>query len=104
MDFEWDEVKNAANVRKHGIDFADAVRVFKGPVVTWIDDRFDYGEVRQVSIGTIAGVAIVTVVHTDRAGQTRMISARPASSRERKRCESSIRSAADHGRTGQDQG
>ena len=44
MQFEWDEVKNYANIRKHGISFETAKRIFEGPVVTWIDQRKDYGE------------------------------------------------------------
>ena len=44
MKFEWDENKRFVNIRKHGIDFADARKVFKGERVNFIDDRFDYGE------------------------------------------------------------
>jgi len=84
MGFEWDEAKNAANIAKHGIDFADAVRIFDGPVVRRIDDRHDYGEQRIISFGEIAAMVIAAVVHTDRNGITRLISARLASARERK--------------------
>ena len=83
MDFEWDDAKNAANVEKHGIDFADAVSIFRGPVVTWSDERIDYGETREISTGQMFNLVIVTVVHTDRAGRRRIISARRASRRER---------------------
>ena len=38
--FEWDEVKNQINIRKHGLDFRDAVDVFDHPVLTAMD-RFD---------------------------------------------------------------
>lgn len=91
MDFEWDEAKNATNVRKHGIDFVDAVRIFDGIVVTKIDDRFDYGEVRRITTGVVSGLVILTVVHTDRQGRTRMISARLASLKERRDYETAIR-------------
>ena len=84
MPFEWDEKKNSGNVRKHGISFEQAARIFDGPVLTWTDDREDYGEVRQVSIGKLGGIAIVAVVHTDRRGVTRIISARAASRAERR--------------------
>ena len=90
MAFEWDQTKNEANVRKHGIQFADAVKIFDGLVVTRIDDRFDYGEVRMVSTGAVGGILMVTVVHTDRNGRTRLISARLASPKERKGYEASI--------------
>jgi len=83
MDFEWDEAKNDANVQKHGIDFADAAYIFRGPIVTWSDLRVDYGEIREISTGRMADMVIVTVVHTDRAGRRRIISARRASRRER---------------------
>jgi len=49
--FEWDEEKDRRNIRRHGVDFALARRIFDGPVVTGIDDRKDYGEVREVSLG-----------------------------------------------------
>ncbi len=82
--YEWDEAKNQANIRKHGIDFRDAVRVFDKPTLNDVDDRRDYGEVRTNSIGDLGGLAVILATHTDREGTTRMISARPASSAERK--------------------
>jgi uncharacterized DUF497 family protein len=90
MEFEWDDAKNAGNIAKHGIAFDDAKRIFEGPVFSWTDDRIDYGELRTISIGTIDSVAVVVVVHTDRMGRTRLISARRASQRERARYEASL--------------
>jgi uncharacterized DUF497 family protein len=90
MDFEWDEAKNQTNIAKHGIDFAVAIRIFSGPVVTSIDDRCDYGEVRHVTTGVVEGLLVIAVVHTDRFGRYRIISARPASKRERKLYEAAI--------------
>lgn len=81
--FEWDAAKNATNIAKHGIAFEDAIRIFDGPRLTSIDDRFDYGETRLVSIGTIEGRAFLAVVHTARGPATRIISARLASRMER---------------------
>ena len=81
--YEWDEAKNQANIRKHGIDFRDAVRVFDKPTLTDVDDRRDYSEVRTNSIGDLGGLAVILATHTDREETTRMISARPASSAER---------------------
>lgn len=83
MTFEWDEAKNRANIRKHGVSFETARRIFGGPVLTWIDDRRAYGEVRHISIGEVGKGALVVVAHTDRDGHVRLISARPASRRER---------------------
>ena len=91
MIFEWDERKNAANAKKHEITFEEAKLIFEGPVVTWIDDRSEYFEVRQISIGLIREVLAVTVVHTDRNGVTRIISARLANRKERKLFDDSYR-------------
>ena len=83
MEFEWDEGKNQTNIWKHGISFAVAKRVFDQPVLTWLDRRRDYGEDRYVSIGQVEEAGIV-VSHTRRDGRIRLISARPASRKERR--------------------
>ena len=90
MDFEWDEQKERQNIEKHGIGFAMACRIFDSPVFTRTDQRKDYGEVRQISVGVVEDVAFLTVAHTDRHGITRIISARPASRKERKSYEQAI--------------
>ena len=82
--FEWDEQKNVVNLTKHGISFDEAKLIFDGPVFTWPDKRSDYDEMREISIGMILGLVVVTVVHTDRNGRTRIISARLANRRERR--------------------
>ena len=84
MEFEWDDAKAAANLEKHGIAFEEAARIFNGPVLTRIDDREEYGERREISLGRLAQEVILVVVHTDRNGVTRIISARLASRAERK--------------------
>ena len=55
MEFEWDEHKRQTNLAKHGVDFLDAALIFEGIVLTKIDDRQDYGEVREVSLGMVDG-------------------------------------------------
>ncbi len=86
MVFEWDSAKDAANQSKHGLSFALAARVFADPHrITLEDNRQNYGEPRFNTTGEVAGVIIVTVCHTPRAGVTRLISARPASRLERNR-------------------
>ena len=82
MEFEWDEVKNQANIRKHGVSFDTAKRIFEGPRVTWSVQRKDYGEDRYISLGRVEQ-ALILVAHTDRDGRIRLISARPASRKER---------------------
>ncbi|NML73662.1 BrnT family toxin [Rhizobium sp. S-51] len=89
--FEWDDAKDASNIAKHGIGFATAIRIFDGPVVTAIDDRFDYGEMRHNSVGMIESLVCIVVTHTDRNGVTRIISARPAKRRERERYAETLR-------------
>lgn len=96
MEFEWDEDKNRQNIGKHGLRFEDAIRIFDGFTVDLPDDRFDYGEPREISIGRIAGLAVVVVVHTDRDGKIRVISARLAGKIERRLYEKAIREAFDH--------
>ncbi len=82
--FEWDGEKDLINIAKHGVNFDVAKRIFDGPTLTWVDDREDYGEVRKISIGVVDDTAVLVVVHTDRNDLIRLISARPASQRERR--------------------
>jgi uncharacterized protein len=84
MDFEWDERKNAANVRKHGIDFETAKLIFDGPMYEVLDQGIDYGEERVIALGAVEGRELV-VVYTDRGERRRIISARRARSHERKK-------------------
>ena len=84
MEFEWDSVKNQCNIEKHGIDFTDAVRIFERPTLTVVDNRRNYGEKRIAAMGTVEDV-ILYVVYTVRDGIWRIISARRANRRERKK-------------------
>ncbi len=85
MQFEWDENKNQLNQQKHGIRFEEAKEIFFGTFFTSISEKIDYGEIREVSIGAIQKVLIVAVVHTDRSGKVRIISARKATQKERRK-------------------
>jgi uncharacterized DUF497 family protein len=90
MHFEWDENKNRINIRKHGIDFADAVDIFEHPMLTLLDGREDYGEERWIAVGWIKEIVGV-VVYVERIGDTiRIISARKATKSEKRRYEQSI--------------
>lgn len=93
MNFEWDDAKDRLNIEKHGIRFEDAQKIFGGFTLDFIDDSQHYGEEREISIGMIDGIAILTVVHTDREGTCRIISARQANRKERERYEQAIRKA-----------
>lgn len=100
MDFEWDETKNQSNYVKHGISFEEATKIFDGVVLTREDPR-PYGEVRKLSYGKIADeLVIAAVVHTDRDGWIRIISARVASRKERELYNVYLASTA--GRAGSD--
>ena len=84
MIFEWDENKNRTNLQKHGICFEDAARIFEGPTLETIDDRRDYGETRIAAMGVVNDV-ILYVVYTMRGDARRLISARRANARERRK-------------------
>ncbi len=83
MEFEWDPPKNRSNFAKHNFDFEDAELVFAGPCFTFVDRRLDYGEERLITIGLLAGRAVV-IAHSRRGNATRIISMRKANRRERK--------------------
>jgi len=83
MNFEWDEARRIANLRKHGIDFLDVAIVFDDDTLTVEDDRCDYGEQRFVTFGLLRGL-VVAVVYTDRQDSIRIISARRATKYEQK--------------------
>jgi uncharacterized DUF497 family protein len=93
--FTWDEGKNLSNQRKHGVSFELAARVFLDPLHLSVQDRVESGEQRWQTLGQIGGIAVVLVAHTfTEDGPTnapieviRIISARPATRRERKRYE-----------------
>jgi uncharacterized DUF497 family protein len=83
-DFEWDDAKAEANLRKHGISFRAASSVFDDPlVVIELDLSEDYGEDRFVATGRVEGL-LVTVVYTERGDCIRIISARKANADERR--------------------
>ena len=80
MEIKWHEEKRQGNLSKHGLDFAEAHKIFAGTTFTFEDNRFDYGEQRFVSIGLLNDV--VVVVHTETADEIRIISMRRASKHE----------------------
>jgi uncharacterized DUF497 family protein len=90
MIFEWDSEKAAENVRTHGIPFEVACEVFGGPTLEKYDDRADYGEDRWIAVGFV-NQRVIAVVFTERGDATRLISARKATTDERKRFEDSLR-------------
>lgn len=85
MAFEWDDAKSRANLEKNGLSFEEASLIFDGPVLSARDDRFAYRKERWITVGAIADIVVIVVVHTDRKGVTRLISARLANRKERQR-------------------
>ena len=84
MVFEWDEDKDESNLRKHGISFAHATLAFDDPMRYERPERsLDHGEDRWSLTGVI-GQREIVVVFTLRESNTRIISARKATSDERK--------------------
>jgi uncharacterized DUF497 family protein len=84
MDLEYDPDKNTANVQKHGVDFDDAQLVLFDTRALVQEDIEAEGEQRFVTVGADALARILTVVYSYREPDTiRLISARPATKRER---------------------
>ena len=83
--FEWDDVKAKSNEAKHFVSFIFATRAFDDENrITVIDDRFDYGEVRYITLASIEQ-RVYVLVYTMRGSVIRLISARKANSKEVKR-------------------
>ena len=90
MQFEWDEVKNLENIRKHQINFVDVSAMFTEDMLIELDDRLDYGEDRWMGIGFL-GLGVAVVVWTERQGDIiRIISARKATKTEIEQYEEGI--------------
>jgi len=83
---EWDADKAAANLAKHGIDFADAAAVLEDEAALTMPDG-DPDEERFVTLGLDALGRLLTVTYTWRGDEPRLISARKASRRERRQYE-----------------
>ena len=90
---EWDETKNRKNIEKHGLSFEQSKLVFDDPFVLVKESKQkDIGEKRELAIGIITPFAgrpplTVVVVFTERNQVKRIMSARPAKRKERKRDE-----------------
>lgn len=81
MRIAWDESKRRANLRKHGLDFADVHSVFSGITYTIEDRRFDYGEERFMTFGMVRNLVVV-IAHTETSREIRVISMRKATRNE----------------------
>ena len=84
MAITFDPAKRDKALSERGLDFEAAAQVFVGPRVTFADDRQDYGEIRIVTVGLIAG-RIVVVCWTPRGEDRHVFSMRKANAREQKK-------------------
>ena len=90
MRFEWDEAKRLANLEKHGLDFNDALELFKEEMVIALDRRRDYGESRFIGFGVLRQRVLAVAFSRRGPDAIRIISLRKANRRERKRYEQAI--------------
>jgi uncharacterized protein len=97
MSFQWDPIKAASNVKKHGISFEEAITVFGDPLaVTILDPDHSVSEFRLLTTGLSRSQMLLVISHTERfrkadatrTNEIRLISARLATRQERKSYES----------------
>lgn len=89
MKFVWNTKKAEVNQRKHGVGFDEASTVFGDPLAgTFPDSDHSIGEARFITVGRSSSGRLLVVSHTENSSEFRIISARPATVRERKQYES----------------
>lgn len=84
MEISYDPQKRARTLRERGLDFEEAVQMFAGRTIDFIDDRRDYGEPRWLSFGLL-NRWLVVVVWTPREGGRHIISMRKCNEREQEK-------------------
>lgn len=89
MKFQWDETKRKKVIKDRKVDFVYAASIFENEVLTRIDNRQDYGEVREISLGMVDKECFV-VVHTAVGDETRLITAWKGGKEERERYKEGI--------------
>ena len=88
MRFEWDRKKAATNFKKHKVSFDEAVTAFYDPLsATFNDPDHSIGEERFITIGYSSSSRLLVVTYTERGAAVRLINARPASAKEKRRHE-----------------
>ena len=91
--FEWDRRKAAANLRRHGVSFDEAVSVFANPLARIFDDEdHDDDERRELIVGHSVGHRLLVICFTARGRGVRIISARKATPNEREDYEEGVTS------------
>ena len=88
VSFEWDLDKAAANARKHGVSFEEAMSIFTDPLSLTVSDLVHSGdEERFLTVGMSDRQRLIVVSYTDRHDVIRIISARRAAAREKREYE-----------------
>ncbi|BAT56105.1 hypothetical protein NOS3756_51070 [Nostoc sp. NIES-3756] len=84
MEFEWDQSKAAANLKKHGVSFEEARTVFDNPLAVIFDDEaHSVDEHREIIVGHSRQNRLLLIAFTERYGKVRIISVRLATRKER---------------------
>ena len=85
MKFTWDSTKAETNYQKHSVGFDEAATVFGDPLAgTFPDFDHSIGEPRFITVGVSCAGRLLVVAHTESPEEVRIISARPATTHERK--------------------
>jgi uncharacterized DUF497 family protein len=83
VEYEWDHEKDAENRSKHCLALADGIPALEDPnAESWIDDRFDYGEERIVTLGCTKARILLVVTTEPTEELIRIISVRRAEKHE----------------------
>lgn len=84
--FTFDSNKDAINLNKHGLSLAEAADLDWSEALIWVDNRKDYGEIRQIGLVPM-NQRLYNVVFVDKKTERRIISFRKANNREYERYE-----------------
>ena len=87
MPVQYDPKKAVANLKAHGVSFADAEGVLMDPLALTMEDPDAVGERRFVTVGSGTAGTVLVVIYTERDGNYRLISAWRATRKERRRYE-----------------
>lgn len=83
-DFEWDDAKAAANLRKHGVEFEEAATAVVDPRAIAVPDFADETRIATIGLSAFLRVLFVVFVERSTSGRLRIISARKASAAQRR--------------------
>ncbi len=89
LEFEWDSYKASLNYKKHGVSFEEAKTIFDDPLfITLLDEEHSFDEERYITLGISHLNRLLLAAHTERNERIRLISARKATTPERRFYES----------------